>query len=94
MECSSSCSCRLGGIVRTLGFGSRPRPKKRQWQFVSSIILFLFALLIYMAITKNPDHHGVMALGMFIFFGIATFLAASLGAVVSVVGCDDCVSRM
>jgi hypothetical protein len=47
-----------------------------------------------MAITKNPDHHGVLSLGIFSFFGIATFLAATLGAVVSIVGCDDCVSRL
>jgi hypothetical protein len=94
MESSSSCSCRLGGIVRALGLGSRLFPKKRQWQFVCSIILFLFAFFFYMAITKNPNHHGVLSLGIFSFFGIATFLAASLGAVVSIVGCDECVSRM
>jgi hypothetical protein len=94
MESSSSCSCRLGGIVRALGLGSRPLPKKRQWQFVSSIILFFFAFFFYMAITKNPDQQGVLSLGVFSFFGIATFLAALLSAIVSIVGCDDCVSRM
>jgi hypothetical protein len=94
MEQSSFCSCRLGVIVRALGLGSRLLPKKRQWQGVGSIILFFFAFFFYMAITKNPDHHGILALGIFSFFGIATFLAALLSAIVSIVGCDDCVSRM
>jgi hypothetical protein len=31
---------------------------------------------------------------VFSLFGVATFLAALLAAIVSVVGCDDCVSRM
>jgi hypothetical protein len=94
METSSSCTCRLGVIVGTLGLGSRPFPKKRQWQFVASVILFLFAFFFYVAITRNVDHHGIPALLVFSFFGIATFLAALLGAIVSIVGCDDCVSRM
>jgi hypothetical protein len=94
METSSSCSCRLGVIVRALGLGSRPLPKKRQWQFVGSVILFCFAFFFYMAITKNVDHHSNLLLGVFSFFGIATFLAALLSAIVSIVGCDDCVSRL
>jgi ABC-type Fe3+ transport system permease subunit len=94
MEASSPCSCHLGGIVRALGLGSRPLPKKRQWQLAASLVLFFFAFVFYMAITRNLDHHGVVALGLFSFFGIATFLAALLSAMVSIVGCDDCVSRM
>jgi len=94
MENPSSCSCHLGVIVRALGLGSRPFPKKRQWQFVASAVLFFFAFVFYIAITKNVDHHGILALGVFSFFGIATFLAALLSAVVGIVGCDDCVSRM
>jgi len=94
METSSSCSCRLGVIVRALGLGSRPLSKKRRWQFVGSVILFFFAFFFYMAITRNVDHHSIPLLGVFFFFGIATFLAALLSAIVSIVGCDDCVSRM
>lgn len=94
METSSSCSCRLGVIVRTLGLGSKPLPKKRQWQFVASAILFFFAFAFYIAIIKNIEHHSIFALGVFSFFGIATFMAALLSAVVGTVGCDDCVSRM
>src|SRR6476660_2707215 len=90
METSLSCSCRLGGVVRALGLGSRPRPKKRQWQFVASVILFFFAFVFYIAITKNINHHGILALVVFSFFGIATFLAALLSAIVGFVGCDDC----
>jgi hypothetical protein len=81
-------------IVRALGLGSRPLPKKRQSQFVASIILFFFAFGFYVAITKNIDHHGILALVVFSFFGSATFLAALLSAIVGIVGCDDCVSRM
>ena len=94
METSSSCSCRLGMIVRALGLGSRPLPKKRQWQFVGSVILFFFAFFFYIAITRNVDHHSILLLGVFSFFGIATFLAALLSAIVGIIGCDDCVSRM
>ena len=94
MEQSSFCSCRLGVIVRALGLGSRPVPKKRQWQFVGSAFLFIFAYGFCVAITKNADQHGILLLGVFSFFGIATFLAALLGAIVGLVGCDDCVSRM
>jgi CDP-diglyceride synthetase len=94
MECASSCSCRLGRIVRALGVGSRPSPKKRQWQFVGSAILFFFAFVFYVAITRNVDHHSVLSLAVFSFFGIATFLAALLSVIVGAVGCDDCVSRM
>jgi len=81
-------------IVRALGLGSRPLPKKRQWQFVASIVLFFFAFGFYTAITKNIDHHGILALGVFSFFGIATFLAALLSAIVGIIGCDNCVSRL
>jgi hypothetical protein len=94
METSSSCSCRLGVIVRTLGLGSRPLPNKRQWQFAGSIILLFFAFCFYIAIASNVHHDGFLALCVFSFFGIATFLAALLSAIVGVVGCDDCVSRM
>ena len=96
METSSSCSCscRLGVIVRALGLGSRPLPKKRQSQFIASVILFFFAFVFYIAITKSIDNHGILALVVFSFFGIATFLAALLSAIVGIVGCDDCVSRM
>jgi hypothetical protein len=95
METSpSSCSCRLGVIVRALGQGSRPLPNKRRWQFVASIILIFFVLAFYIAITNNIDHHGIFALGIFSLLGIATFLAALLSAIVGIVGCDDCVSRM
>jgi hypothetical protein len=94
MKTSSLCSCRLGVIVRTLGLGSRPFPKKRQWQFAASTILFFFAFGFAIAITENVHHHGSLALCVFGFFGIATFLAALLSAIVGAVGCDDCVSRM
>jgi hypothetical protein len=94
MELSSSCSCRLGVIVRALGLGSRPLPKKRQFQFVASVVLFFFAFFFCVAITRNIDDHGILLLGIFSFFGIATFVAALLSAVVGLVGCDDCVSRM
>ena len=94
METSSPCSCRLGVIVRALGLGSRPLPKKRQWQFAASIVLFFFAFGFYIAITENVHHDGLLALCVFSFFGVATFLAALLTAIVGAVGCDDCVSRM
>jgi hypothetical protein len=81
-------------IVRALGLGSRPLPKKRRWQFSGSVVLFFFAFVFYVAITSNVDHHSNLLLGVFSFFGIATFLAALLSAIVSIVGCDDCVSRM
>lgn len=94
MGSCSSPSCRLGGVVRALGHGPRPLQHKRQWHFVGSVLLFIFAFFFYIAITRNPAHHGVLALGVFSFFGIATLLAALLNGIVSVVGCDDCVSRM
>jgi hypothetical protein len=81
-------------IVRALGLGSRPLPKKREWQLGASIILFIFAYGFYVAITDNVAHYGFLALCVFSFFGIATFLAALLSAIVGAVGCDDCVSRM
>ncbi len=94
METSSSCSCRLGVIVRGLGLGPRPLSKKRQWQLVGSVILFFFAFGFYIAITEHVHHNSLLALCIFSFFGIAIFLAALLSAVVGAAGCDDCVSRM
>src|SRR5258707_9109946 len=67
MDTSSSCSCRLGVIVRALGLGSRPLSKKRRWQFVGSVILFFFAFFFYVAITRNVDHHSIPLLGVFFF---------------------------
>jgi len=32
---------------RALGLGARPTPKKRQWQFVASVVLFFFAYFFY-----------------------------------------------
>jgi hypothetical protein len=94
MKASSSCSCRLGLVVRALGLRSRPFPNKRRWQFVAATILFFIALFFYVAITGNVDHHGLVALAVFSFLGMAIFFAALLTAMVGSVGCDDCVSRM
>ena len=94
MDCASSCSCRLGRVVRALDLGSRPSPKKRQWQFVSSAILSFFAFFFYIAITRNIDPHGALSLAVCSFLGGATFLAGLLTAIVGTIGCDDCVSRM
>jgi hypothetical protein len=94
MEPSSSCSCRLGVIVRALGLGWRPRPNKRQWQFFGSFILLFFAYFFYVAITRNVGDHGIPLLVVFSFLGVATFIAGLLSLIVSVFGCDDCVSRM
>ena len=94
MDTCSSCSCRLGVVVRALGARARPFPNKRRWQLIVSIIGFFFAFGFYVAITENVRHNGLLALCVFSFFGIATFLAALLGTIVGLVGCDDCVSRM
>jgi hypothetical protein len=56
--------------------------------------LFFVALFFYVAITRNVDHHGLLALVVFSFFGMATFLMALLTAMVGLVGCDDCVARI
>jgi hypothetical protein len=94
MEPTSSCSCRFGWIVRTVGLGRGAVPNKRQWQYVGSSFLFFMAFSFYIAITRNVDHHSTLLLVVSSFFGIATFLAALLTAIVSIVGCDDCVSRL
>ena len=94
MNVSSSCSCRLGVIMRALGAPSRPRPNKRQWQFVGAALLFFFAYFFYVTITRNVGEHGMFLLGVFSFFGFATFIAGILSVIVGLVGCDDCVSRM
>jgi hypothetical protein len=90
----ASCSCRLGTIVRTLGRDPRPSPNKRGWQFVASAFLFLFAYFFYLVLTRNSDGHGLVALTIFGFFGIATLMAGVLSAIVGFVGCEHCVSRM
>lgn len=94
MKACASCSCRLGPVVRGLGLGARPLPHKRGWQFAGSLLLFFFAFAFYYSITRNIDQHGPVALAVIGFFGIAIFLAALLGAIVALIGCDDCVSRM
>jgi hypothetical protein len=93
MESSSNCSCRLGAIVRFLGLQSRPLPRKRQWQLISSILLLGFASVFFVAIARN-DHHGILMLGVIGFFGLMTLAMGLLSAVVGLAGCDDCVSRM
>jgi hypothetical protein len=94
MQHTSSCSCRLGWIVRVVGLGRGAVPNKRRWQYVGSAFLFFVAFVFYTAISTNVDHHGTLFLAVCSFFGIATFLAALLNVIVSIVGCDDCVSRL
>jgi hypothetical protein len=94
MELSSSCSCRLGAVVHALHGRPAPRPRKRQFQFVASALLLIFAIPFYMTITQNVDHHGILFRGLAGCLGVAIFLAAIFSAVVGLVGCDDCVSRM
>jgi hypothetical protein len=94
MESSSTCSCRLGAIVRPLSLGRRPSAYKRQWQLFGSLFLFLVSYVFYVSVTQNEKHLGYPALAVIGFFGVAVFAGAILSALVGVFGCDDCVSRM
>jgi hypothetical protein len=90
--CSSDC--KLGLIVRAQGLGSRPRPRKRQWQLFAAGFLLIFSYGFYLEISRNATPHGVVALLVIAFFGCCLFLYSLLAAAVGLGGCDDCVSRM
>lgn len=91
----STCSsnCKLGLIVRALGFGSRPRPRKRQWQLLAAGFLLLFSYGFFLEICRNGASHGVVAIVIIALLGGCLFYGL-LSAAVSLGGCDDCDLRM
>ena len=93
-EPTSTCSCHLGGVIRSLGSQPRPLARKRQWQIVASLLLLFFSYGFFMALARDSSQHGTVMLAVIGFFGCATFVFALLSAIVGLLGCDDCVSRM
>jgi len=92
----STCSsnCKLGLIVWALGLGTRPKPRKRQWQLFAAGFLLLFSYGFFLEICRNGSSHSVVGLVIISFFGGCLLLIGLLSAAVSLGGCDDCVSRM
>lgn len=90
----SPCSCRFGGVMRTLKLGAQPREGKRRFQIIAAFFLFLASCVLCDAIVEDDAQLELVSLIAIGCLAAVTFTLGAFSGVVGIFGCDDCVSRL